>query len=90
MSSDERSRDAREEQAWNIPDMSVTLDVSREERSRDAREEQPENMLCMFATSEVSRPDRSIDTTFEHLRNIPRVVLAITPFSIFTDVISPA
>ena len=87
VSSDERSRDAREEQPRNMPDMSVTLDVSRDVRSRDVREEQPENMLRMSATSEVSRPDRSIDTTSEHSQNIPRVVLAITPFSIFAEII---
>ena len=70
--------------------MLVALEVSRGDRSREAREEQPSNMKDMSVTLEVSRPDRSIDATFEHSENIRRVVLAITPFSIFTVVILPA
>ena len=44
VSKEERSREEREEQPENMPDMSVALDVSKEERSREEREEQSRNM----------------------------------------------
>ena len=41
---EERSREDRDEQQPNIPDMPVTCEVSNEERSRDLSDEQPRNM----------------------------------------------
>ena len=57
-------------QRTNIPDISVTAEVSKLDKSREESFVQLENILCISVTAEVSKLDKLREERLEQLENI--------------------